>query len=242
MHERFEPAHRGGLAEHRRGASRSSKRRWIAEVLERQIGRLLERNARAARAIRSAHRRSTRQRGGLAACSGQRSPSGTTGPGSPRAATCCAPTSPTGPTRSSGGPTSSSPRPRRPSASTRCDLAIRPIWHQKAERIKAHILVCFLAYVLWKTLQQWQSRAGLGDRRARSSTELSRITAADIVLPLADGPARELRIRCVVRPDRSQAILLERLGLTLPERLAKYRHDPRNVVPTSDLTMLEIRN
>jgi transposase len=99
------------------------------------------------------------------------------------------------------------------------DLAIRPVWHQKAERIKAHILVCFLGYALWKTLQQWQSRAGLGDSPRTILTELSRITAADVVLPLADGSTRELRIRCVVRPDPSQAILLERLGLKLPERL-----------------------
>jgi transposase len=99
------------------------------------------------------------------------------------------------------------------------DLALRPIWHQKANRIKAHILVCFLGYALWKTLQQWQSRAGLGDSPRTVLTEFSRITAADVVLPLADGSAREMRIRCVVRPDRSQALLLERLGLKLPERL-----------------------
>ena len=99
------------------------------------------------------------------------------------------------------------------------ELAIRPVWHQKASRIKAHILVCFLGYALWKTLQQWQSRAGLGDSPRTIIIELSRITAADVVLPLADGSARELRIRCVVRPDPSQAILLDRLGLKLPERL-----------------------
>jgi transposase len=99
------------------------------------------------------------------------------------------------------------------------DLAIRPIWHQKAERIKAHILVCFLGYALWKTLQQWQSRAGLGDSPRTILTELSRITAADVVLPLADSSGRELRIRCVVRPDYSQALLIDRLGLSLPERL-----------------------
>lgn len=99
------------------------------------------------------------------------------------------------------------------------DLAMRPIWHQKAERIKAHILVCFLGYALWKTLQQWQSRAGLGDSPRTILSEFSRISAADVVLPLADGSARELRLRCVVRPDRSQALLLERLGLKLPERL-----------------------
>lgn len=100
------------------------------------------------------------------------------------------------------------------------DLAIRPIWHHKAERIKAHIFVCFLSYVLWKTLQQWQSRAGLGDSPRTLLTEFSRIHSADIVLPLADDPGRAIRIRCVVRPDREQAILLQRLGLALPTRLS----------------------
>ena len=99
------------------------------------------------------------------------------------------------------------------------DLAIRPIWHHKEGRIKAHILICFIAYALWKTLQQWQSRAGLGQAPRTILTEFSRIHAADIVLPLADATHRELRIRCVVRPDPAQAILLERLGLTLPQRL-----------------------
>jgi transposase len=99
------------------------------------------------------------------------------------------------------------------------DLGIRPIWHHKADRIKAHILVCFLAYVLWKTLQKWQSQAGLGDSPRTIFTELSRIQAADIVLPLANSGDRELRIRCVVRPEPEQVILLQRLGLSLPERL-----------------------
>jgi transposase len=99
------------------------------------------------------------------------------------------------------------------------DLCIRPIWHHKQERIKAHILICFLAYALWKTLQKWQSRAGLGDSPRTILTELSRVHSADVVLPLADGSKRELRIRCVVRPEREQQLLLQRLGLTLPERL-----------------------
>jgi hypothetical protein len=99
------------------------------------------------------------------------------------------------------------------------DLAIRPIWRQKASRIKAHILVCFLGYALWKTLQHWPSRAGLGDSPRTILTELSRVTAADVVLPLADASGRALRLRCVVRPDRSQALVLDRLGLQLPERL-----------------------
>ncbi len=99
------------------------------------------------------------------------------------------------------------------------ELGLRPIWHQKAERVEAHILVCFLAYVLWKTLEQWQKRAGLGNSPRTILAELRRIQSSDIVLPLADGSGRELRIRCVVRPDKAQALLLERLGLELPERL-----------------------
>ena len=99
------------------------------------------------------------------------------------------------------------------------ELSIRPIWHQRADRVQAHILVCFLAYVLWKTLEQWQSRAGLGNSPRTILDELGRIQSTDVVLPLADDPSRKLRIRCVARPDDAQAALLDRLGLRLPERL-----------------------
>jgi transposase len=99
------------------------------------------------------------------------------------------------------------------------ELSIRPVWHQKQDRVLAHILVCFLAYVLWKTLEQWQRRAGLGNSPRTVLDELAAIQSTDVVLPLVDPPDRELRLRCVVRPDRAQAALLDRLGLRLPERL-----------------------
>jgi transposase len=99
------------------------------------------------------------------------------------------------------------------------ELSIRPIWHQREDRVLAHILVCFLAYVLWKTLEQWQSRAGLGNSPRTVLQELAAITSADVIMPIAAAPHRELRLRCVVRPDRAQTMLLERLGLRLPERL-----------------------
>ncbi len=105
------------------------------------------------------------------------------------------------------------------------DLSIRPIWHQKQERVQAHLLVCFLAFVLWKTLEQWQQRAGLGNSPRTILSELARIQSADIVLPLADHQAREVRLRCVVRPDKAQADLLARLGLRLPDRI-RYRDPP----------------
>lgn len=97
------------------------------------------------------------------------------------------------------------------------DLRIRPIWHQKEDRVRAHILVCFLAYAAWRTLAGWQQRAGLGSSPRTIIEELQRIQSADVVLPLEDGT--ELRLRCVVRPDAEQAALLERLGLRLPQRL-----------------------
>jgi transposase len=99
------------------------------------------------------------------------------------------------------------------------DLSIRPVWHHTQGRSQAHILVCFLAYAMWKTLEQWQKRAGLGNSPRTILHELARIQSTDVVLPLAREPQREMRIRCVVRPDRAQAALLDRLGLRLPERL-----------------------
>jgi hypothetical protein len=82
------------------------------------------------------------------------------------------------------------------------ELSIRPIWHQKQSRVEAHLLVCFLAYVMWKTLEQWQAHAGLGNSPRTILDELGRIQSTDVVLPLADEPGRELRIRCVVRHPR----------------------------------------
>jgi transposase len=98
-------------------------------------------------------------------------------------------------------------------------LSIRPIWHHKKGRVQAHILVCFLAHALWKTLEQWQSRAGLGNSPRTIIDELARIQSADVILPTAESPSRDLRLRCVVRPDAAQQALLDRLGLQLPQRL-----------------------
>lgn len=56
--------------------------------------------------------------------------------------------------------------------------------------------------------------------------ELASIQSTDVVLPTAEDPSRELRLRCVVRPDHAQALLLDRLGLRLPERI-KIHHPPR---------------
>ena len=94
------------------------------------------------------------------------------------------------------------------------DLRIRPIWHQKEDRVLAHILVCFLAYVLWKMLGGLCTAGGLGDEPRRVFEELAAIKVVDVVLPTRKGI--EIRKRCVTRPTDHQAILLQRLGLHLP--------------------------
>jgi transposase len=96
------------------------------------------------------------------------------------------------------------------------DLSIRPIWHQKEDRGLAHILVCFLAYVLWKTLAQMCQHAGLGQEPRRVFEELATIQLVDVVLPTRQGT--EIRKRCITRPTDHQAILLHHLRLSLPNR------------------------
>jgi len=97
------------------------------------------------------------------------------------------------------------------------DLVMRPVWHQKEHRVQAHILICFLAYVLWKTLGQWCQRAGLGDEPRKIFAELQQISLVDVVLPTRAGVS--IRKRCVSRPTDHQAILLQRLGLQIPAHI-----------------------
>jgi transposase len=104
------------------------------------------------------------------------------------------------------------------------ELSIRPIWHHKNERVQAHILVCFLAYVLWKTLAQWMQRSGLGDAPRTLIEEMAKIKSGDVVLPTRDsqgGVAQVVRLRCVTTPDAAQKVLLSRLGIKLPARLRR---------------------
>lgn len=109
------------------------------------------------------------------------------------------------------------------------NLQLRPVWHQTAPRVSAHILVCFLAYVLRKTLEAWCRQASLGSSATTLLEETARIQSTDVILPTQDG--RHIRLRCVVQPDRAQKILLDHLGLTLPHRLRvpralQSRHEP----------------
>jgi transposase len=97
------------------------------------------------------------------------------------------------------------------------ELCIRPIFHQRERRAKAHILVAFLGYALWVTLKHLLLRHGSACSPSRALALLSSLQSADIVLPTTEG--REIRLRRVARPSAEQRRLLDQLGMTLPERL-----------------------
>ena len=120
------------------------------------------------------------------------------------------------------------------------ELKIRPLWHQLDGRVEGHVMICFLAYTLWKTLDHLVKQAGLetqirkpDPRRPTASPkarpmspetvlrELGKVQIGDILLETTDG--RQLALRRVARPQPEQARILAALKLTLPERLSPDR-------------------
>ena len=102
---------------------------------------------------------------------------------------------------------------------SKSDLNLRPVFHQKTERVEAHILVCFLTLALWRTLEMWMRGKGLGNCSRQLVKEVATVRSMDVVLPVRQNESqesREVRLRVVARPDRPVAELLVRLGLELP--------------------------
>jgi hypothetical protein len=106
--------------------------------------------------------------------------------------------------------------------SAKSDLAMRPVYHQIAYRVESHILVCFLALALWRTLEQWMQAKGLGSCARQLLLELDKLHSVDVLLPVAQGP--ELRLRMVVKPEKPLAFLLAKLGLSLPKGSKKIEN------------------
>src|ERR1700720_3953622 len=111
------------------------------------------------------------------------------------------------------------------------ELSIRPLFHQKEPRVKAHVMVAFLGYALWFTLKHLlkrrpaivpqPSRSGINNAQPLSAMKalalLSTLQSADIVLPTTDG--QEIRLRRITEPSAEQNSLLHQLALTLPQHL-----------------------
>lgn len=105
------------------------------------------------------------------------------------------------------------------------DLGLRPIFHQRPDRIEAHLFVAFLAYCLSITLRQ-QLRGLAGGLMPRTVFEkLATVQMLDVAVPTTDG--RELLLVRHTEPARDVQLLLDQLGLTLPPQ-----PPPRIRVPT----------
>jgi transposase len=95
------------------------------------------------------------------------------------------------------------------------DLGLRPIFHHKQDRTQAHILVCFLALTLWRTLQQWMKASGLGTAPRKLLEELRELRSLDVLLPTRE---KTLRLRMVATPSRELKVLLQRMKILIPNR------------------------
>jgi transposase len=90
------------------------------------------------------------------------------------------------------------------------DLGMRPIFHHKQDRTQAHILVCFLALTLWRTLQQWMKASGLGTAPRKLLEELRELRSLDVLLPTRENT---IRLRMVATPTRELKVLLQRMKI-----------------------------
>jgi transposase len=95
------------------------------------------------------------------------------------------------------------------------DLGMRPIYHQKQDRTQAHILVCFLSLALWRTLQQWMKTSGLGTAPRKLIEEMGEVRSLDVLLPAKD---KNIRLRVVSIPSKELKVLLQRMKIFLPNR------------------------
>jgi hypothetical protein len=96
------------------------------------------------------------------------------------------------------------------------DLAIRPIYHQRDERIEAHIFVAFVAYCLQVTLKQRTRTLAPGLTPRAVLEKFAAVQMVDVHLPITDG--RHLILSRYTQPEKDQQLLLDQLKLTLPEQ------------------------
>ena len=96
------------------------------------------------------------------------------------------------------------------------DLAIRPIHHQRDDRIEAHIFVAFVAYCLQVTLKQRLRCLASGLTPRAVLEKFAAMQMVDVHLPTTDG--RHLLLSRYTEPEKDQQLLLQQLKLQLPEQ------------------------
>ena len=96
------------------------------------------------------------------------------------------------------------------------DLAIRPVFHQREERIEAHIFIAFVAYCLHVTLKNLARPRAPGLTPSAILEKFSTMQLVDVHLPTTDG--RHLVLPRRTDPTRDHQLLLHQLNLKLPEQ------------------------
>jgi transposase len=96
------------------------------------------------------------------------------------------------------------------------DLDIRPIHHQREDRIEAHIFIAFVAYCLQTTLRQRLRELAPGLTARAVLEKMAGIQMVDVHVPTTDG--RHLILPCYTDPDADQQLLLARLKMALPQQ------------------------
>jgi transposase len=96
------------------------------------------------------------------------------------------------------------------------DLDIRPIYHQKDDRIEAHIFVSFLSYCLQVTLKQRAKAKAPGLTPRAIIEKFKTLQMIDVQLPTTDG--HNLILPRYTQPDKHIKLLLLQLNLTLPDQ------------------------
>lgn len=97
------------------------------------------------------------------------------------------------------------------------DIGLRPVFHQKTERVEAHLLVCFLSLALWRTLEMWMRGKGLGTSARKLVEAIGTIRSMDVSVPVRrEDRTVTLHLRTVAKPDEDVSLLLAHLGLRLP--------------------------
>jgi hypothetical protein len=96
------------------------------------------------------------------------------------------------------------------------DLALRPLYHQKEDRVEAHIFVAFLAYCLHVTLRRCLRELSPGLTPRSVLEKFAAVQMIDVHLPTTDG--RHVILSRYTQPEKELQLLLHQLKLTLPEQ------------------------
>ena len=112
---------------------------------------------------------------------------------------------------------------------SKSDLGMRPVFHQEAHRVQAHIFVCFLALAMYKSLELWMASKGLGNSPVKLLEEFREIRSMDIVMPVKD--RNPVRMRIVAKPDEHVRVLLQRLEIKIPNRPKIVQNVVENLTP-----------